>query len=150
MLCSNDTWRSTILFGFRAAVIAQTLSVVSQAPLAGLALSGHSAALKAHMVFGGFAMLASAVQMACALPLRNVLRHWMVLASAGLVIGEGLQMASGRLHLFALHLPLGLALFAGLTVSSLSALNAVRICDCPPREVRPSRWSARSLIGGES
>ena len=34
-----------------------------------------------------------------------------VAASIGLLLAEGLQMLSGRLHAFALHLPLGAGLF---------------------------------------
>jgi hypothetical protein len=37
--------------------------------------------------------------------------EWLIAASIGLTAAEGFQMASGRLQLFALHLPLGTALF---------------------------------------
>ena len=146
---SNDTARSSVLLGFRAAVVGQTLAVAGQSLLAGLALSGSAVALNAHMVLGGFALLTSLLQLGLALPLRHALPRWIVPASVGLLVGEGIQMASGKLHLFALHLPLGLALFAGLTAFSLWALNAVRVCDCPPNQSSAYPWSARS-IGGET
>lgn len=124
MALDSSIWRSRISFGFRAAVIGQTLTVVGQALLAGLALSGNASALHFHMVLGGLALLTGLMQAGLAFALLDELPRWMVLISVGLLFGEAAQMASGRSHLFALHLPLGVALFAGLTVSSIWVLNA--------------------------
>lgn len=118
--------------GFRVAVIGQTMAVAGQALLAGMALSGSGSALDAHMEFGGFALLASLVQVGLALALAGELPRWVVVVSVGLAFGEAVQMASGKLHLFALHLPLGVALFAGLAVSSMWVVNAIRTRDGQP------------------
>jgi hypothetical protein len=145
---SIDNWQSTALFGFRAAVLGQTVAIAAQAVLAGLALSGYSTALAAHMMVGGFALFISVVQVALALLLEREVRREALVASAGLLIGEGVQMASGRLHLFAVHLPLGVALFAGAVMLSLWAMDVVPACDCPPSRVTVGRW-AGSSIGDE-
>ncbi|GEM_PF-5998901 len=53
MAIGKGFWRSKISFGFRAAVIGQTLAVAGQALLAGMALSGSANAAEAHMKLGG-------------------------------------------------------------------------------------------------
>jgi len=126
----SDRSRPGILSAFRAAVIGQTLAVFLQPLLAGLALSGNLGALNAHMMLGGLALLISLAQVVLALFLGNDMPRPAVAASVGLFVGEGAQMASGRLHLFVFHLPIGAALFAGLTLTSLWVLNVVPICDC--------------------
>ena len=126
----SDNPRPGILSAFRAAVIGQTLAVFLQPLLAGLALSGNLAALNAHMMLGGLALLISLAQVMLALFLGSDMPRPAVAASVGLFVGEGAQMASGRLHLFVFHLPIGAALFAGLTLTSLWVLNVVPICDC--------------------
>lgn len=149
MALSNSIWRSTVSFGFRAAVIAQTLAVAGQAVLAGLALSGTASAVDAHMVLGGFALLACLMQMALALALGHELPRWLVFLSGGLAFGQVAQMASGKLHLFALHIPLGVALFAGLTVSSMWALNPVPTSECPYDQISAYGGLSAHLPGGE-
>jgi hypothetical protein len=66
------------------------------------------------MTNGGLALLISVVQVVFGVLGKNQLPRWAPIASVALFLGEGIQMASGRLHLFALHVPLGLALFARL------------------------------------
>jgi hypothetical protein len=110
----DDSWRSGIALTFRAAVFGQTIAVLGQALLAGLAISGDARALAAHMINGGLALLISGVQVVFGVLMKSQLPRWALIASVALFLGEGIQMASGRLHLFAVHLPLGLALFAGL------------------------------------
>ena len=140
--------RSGISSAFRAAVIGQTLAVFLQPLLAGLALSGDLGALNAHMVLGGLALVISVVQVVLALSPGHDVPRPAIAASVGLFLGEGVQMASGRLGLFVLHLPVGATLFAGLTLMSLWALNVVPICDC--RQSVTTRASpARSMIGGD-
>jgi len=124
-----DKPRPGIISAFRAAVIGQTLAVFLQPLLAGLALSGNLGALNAHMMLGGLALLISLAQVVLALFLGSDMPRPAVAASVGLFVGEGAQMASGRLHLFVFHLPIGAALFAGLTLTSLWVLNVVPICD---------------------
>lgn len=107
-------YRIALAFGFRACVIGQAIAVFSQAVLAGLALSGNPSALSAHTVNGGIALLMSRLQLILALVVRSDLPPWAPSASFGLCVAEGLQMLSGRRHLFSLHLPVGVALFAVL------------------------------------
>jgi hypothetical protein len=90
------------------------IAVLVQAALAGLALSGYGRALSAHMVNGALSLLISLLQVGFGVLLKNQLPRWALRVSVVLLGGEGIQMASGRLQLFAVHLPLGLALFAGL------------------------------------
>ena len=130
MAFAVDKPRPGIISAFRAAVIGQTLAVFLQPLLAGLALSGNLGALNAHMMLGGLALLISLAQVVLALFLGSDMPRPAVAASVGLFVGEGAQMASGRLHLFVFHLPIGAALFAGLTLTSLWVLNVVPICDC--------------------
>ena len=130
MAFAVDKPRPGIVSAFRAAVIGQTLAVFLQPLLAGLALSGNLGALNAHMMLGGLALLISLAQVVLALFLGSDMPRPAVAASVGLFVGEGAQMASGRLHLFVFHLPIGAALFAGLTLTSLWVLNVVPICDC--------------------
>ena len=129
MAFAVDKPRPGIISAFRAAVIGQTLAVFLQPLLAGLALSGNLEALNAHMMLGGLALLISLAQVVLALFLGSDMPRPAVAASVGLFVGEGAQMASGRLHLFVFHLPIGAALFAGLTLTSLWVLNVVPICD---------------------
>ena len=129
MAFAVDKPRPGIISAFRAAVIGQTLAVFLQPLLAGLALSGNLGALNAHMMLGGLALLISLAQVVLALFLGSDMPRPAVAASVGLFVGEGAQMASGRLHLFVFHLPIGAALFAGLTLTSLWVLNVVPICD---------------------
>jgi hypothetical protein len=65
------------------------------------------------MFVGGAAFSISAVQVVLAFLLRRLAYApgWLIAASIGLTAAERLQMASGHLQLFALHLPLGTALF---------------------------------------
>ena len=130
MAFAVDKPRPGLISAFRAAVIGQTLAVFLQPLLAGLALSGNLGALNAHMMLGGLALLISLAQVVLALFLGSDMPRPAVAASVGLFVGEGAQMASGRLHLFVFHLPIGAALFAGLTLTSLWVLNVVPICDC--------------------
>ena len=124
---TKDNWQSAMAIGFRAAAIGQMTAVLGQALLAGLALSGDASALSAHMANGALGLVISLLQVLFAVPLRisNHLPRWALVASLGLLLSEGVQMASGRLHMFAVHLPLGLALFAGL----VSVVFYVRAAD---------------------
>lgn len=139
--------RAGSISAFRAAVIGQTLAVFLQPLLAGLALSGNLRALNAHMMLGALALIISLVQMVLALFLGNVIRRPAIASSVGLFLGEGAQMASGRLHLFVFHLPIGASLFAGLALSSLWVLNLVPI-SCCGQSVR-TFVAASSMIRGD-
>src|SRR5262250_770996 len=108
---------------FRFGVAAQAIALLAQALLAGLALSGSEAALAAHMPAGASTFLISAAQVVAVFLLRRSgqIPRWVVAASIGLLLAEGLQMLSGRLYVLALHLPLGAGLFGasiGLAISA--------------------------------
>jgi hypothetical protein len=98
---------------FRLIIAAQATALLPQALLAGLGLSGSEAALDAHMSFGGAILVVSAAQVTVALLLRRSVgvSRWPVVASIGLSVADAVQMITGRLQLFALHLPVGVALF---------------------------------------
>jgi len=98
--------------GLRIGASVQVLAMLAQAVLAGLALSGRPV-LPAHMVNGSVVLLGGFVQLIFALWLRNSneLPPYTLSASIALPAGEALQMASGRLGLLAVHLPLGVGLF---------------------------------------
>jgi hypothetical protein len=108
---------------FLLVIAGQAAVLPAQALLAGLAISGSEAALGAHMAVGGTSLLISAVQVAAALLLRRSARipRWLIAVSIGFSVADAAQMAAGRLQLFALHLPLGGALFGasiGLAIYS--------------------------------
>lgn len=145
---NSDKAQPGIISAFRAAVIGQTLAVFLQPLLAGLALSGNLGALNAHMMLGGLALLIALVQVVLALFLGPEIARTATVASVGLFLGEAAQMASGRLHLFAFHLPIGAALFAGLALSSLWVLNVVPICECG-QTVGTYSSPASSMIRGD-
>ena len=98
---------------FRLVIAAQAAALLPQALLAGLGLSGSKAAVDAHMSFGGAILLLAAAQVIAAFLLRRSTRipRWPVVASIGLSVADAVQMGAGRLQLFALHLPLSVALF---------------------------------------
>jgi hypothetical protein len=98
---------------FLLAIAGQAAVLLTQALLGGLAISGSEAALLAHMAVGGTSLLISAVQVAAALLLRRSagIPRLLVAVSIGFSVADISQMAAGRLQLFALHLPLGVALF---------------------------------------
>ena len=111
------------VISFRMAASAPVLAMFAQVVLAGLAFSDSAIALTAHMLNGAAAVLASAVQTGFAVLLwrwREVPR-WPLIASVAVLAGELSQMVSGRFHVSALHLPLGVGLFGALTVLVFSA-----------------------------
>lgn len=112
MASDAEIWRFNIARGFRATIVGHTVALFGQAVLAGLALSGDADALPAHMTLGALTLLISASQVSPALMSRTQIPRWALLASIALLGGDGIQMASGRLHLFVVHLPLGLPLVA--------------------------------------
>lgn len=108
MMTTRTVW------GFRLAIAAQPVALLAQATLAGLALSARGTkALAAHMMVGGTIFAISAAQVVLVFLLWRAARvpGWLITASVGLMAADGLQMASGRLQVFALHLPLGAGLF---------------------------------------
>ena len=111
---SSHAWTTGLVWGFRLAIAAQAVALVVQTIWAGLALSGCSTdALAARMLVGGIIFVISAAQVVLMFLLWRVAQvpGWLTAASVGLIVADGLQMASGRLQIFAIHLPLGAGLF---------------------------------------
>lgn len=97
---------------FRWVTAAQPAALLAQALLAGLALSGNATALDAHMAVGAATVILAVVQAALAFRWQRAgAPRWPLAVSLGLLGADILQMASGRLQFFVLHLPLGVALF---------------------------------------
>ena len=90
---------------FRWVIAAQVMAVLLQALMAGLALSGSQAALRAHMALGGATLLIAAVQAIAAFLLTRNARipRPLVGANIAFLAADTVQMATGRLQLFALH-----------------------------------------------
>ncbi|MBS0420945.1 MAG: hypothetical protein JSR66_24755 [Proteobacteria bacterium] len=103
---------------FRIAASAQAFGMLIQAVLAGMALSNSAMALTAHMFNGATTFLVSALQAGSAVILwrSREIPRWPLIASVVLMAGDLAQMVSGRLHVFALHLPLGVGLFGVLAM----------------------------------
>jgi hypothetical protein len=106
-----------ISIGFRIAASAAAAAMLVQAVLAGLALSGRPAALKAHVFNGAAVFILSVAQMVFVILLRRRSdRRWPLIASATLLLGQMLQMASGRFLLLSAHIPIGVGLFGLMTI----------------------------------
>ena len=147
MISSFVNRRSAILLGFRTSAVGQMIALFGQALLAGAALSGNSASLSAHLMIGEVALVFSILQVVFGLFLRNKLPEWVLVASAGLLLGDIAQMASGRRHLFAIHLPLGLSLFA--TLVPLVLWIAKDITFIHNTNALPGDPAVKLSIGGE-
>ena len=146
MASGSGNWRTAILLGFRACIVGQMIAIFSQALLAGSALSGNPGSLTSHVTIGGVALVFSILQLGFGILLTNKLPGWVLVASAGLLVGEIAQMASGRRHWFAVHLPLGLALFATLVPLVLWVANELAFTSARfAHEDSAGKWS----IGGE-
>jgi hypothetical protein len=106
------------VISFRIAASAQAIAMFAQTVLAGMALSGSAMALTAHMFNGAATVLASAMQAGFAVLLwrSRQFPRGLLIASVALLAGQLSQIVSGRFHVFALHLPLGVGLFGVLTV----------------------------------
>jgi hypothetical protein len=106
------------VLGFRLVASAAAAAMLMQAVLAGLALSGRPAALNAHMFNGAAVFVLSAAEVVIAILLRRAkdLPRWALVASAVLLLGQILQMLSGRFHLLSVHIPLGVGLFGLMMV----------------------------------
>jgi asparagine N-glycosylation enzyme membrane subunit Stt3 len=155
MVIGDSNGRQSLsAIGFRVAATAQLIAVLAQALLAGLALSGNASALAAHVSNGGLALLICLLQLVFALLLSrsNQRLRWLVVASAALFLGEGMQMASGRLHLFVLHLPLGVVLFGGLGPFVVWAWTRrpAPISESRTEQVAPGSLLGRVRVGGDS
>jgi hypothetical protein len=95
----------------RVVAALELFALAAGASFGGLALNGAGSALDLHMIAGAAAMLLAVAQLAVCLarPAPRRLR----LLSLALLLAVAAQAASGAMHVFALHLPLALAIFAG-------------------------------------
>jgi hypothetical protein len=131
-----------LLMVFRLVIATQAVALLAQALLAGLALSGSEAALATHMAVGGATLILSMVQLVAAFLLRRSgqIPGWPVAASIGFVVADAVQMAVGRLQIFALHLPLGVGLF-GVAIGLAIYAWAWRLQNADPVSVRAGRFA---------
>jgi asparagine N-glycosylation enzyme membrane subunit Stt3 len=100
------------------------MAVLAQAFLAGLALSGSQDALRAHTALGGVTLLLAAVQAVAAFLLRRNPRNARTsrrLVGASIAFFGCRQCTNGSGSLFALHLPLGVALFGAAVALAIYA-----------------------------
>ncbi|MGH7022009.1 MAG: hypothetical protein ACREEB_00310 [Caulobacteraceae bacterium] len=113
----------------RGVLVLQAAVLMAQALLAGLALAGGGGpALGAHMAGGGVSLLLAVVQVGLVLALWRQGRgpSWLVAASLVFLAADGMQAVAGRAHLFALHLPLGVALFGAAVGLSIRSWDLAR------------------------
>jgi hypothetical protein len=105
---------------FRWALAAQAVVLLVQAFLAGSALAGSARSLALHRTLGGVALLLAIAQVGIAVMLWRASRAtpWLAAANIAFLVAAGAQMAAGRVRLFALHLPLGVALFGAAVALS--------------------------------
>lgn len=101
---------------FRATATVYALAAVAQPFLAGLFLSGSFSALKAHEVTGQAVGGLGILTLICAILLWRVGGGSVaaVRISGGLLVGVVLQIILGYDRLLALHVPLGVAMVAGI------------------------------------
>jgi hypothetical protein len=101
---------------FRATATAYALAAAAQPLLAGLLLSGSFSALKAHEVTGQAVGGLGILTLICAILLWQVGGGSVaaVRISGGLLVGVVLQIILGYDRLLALHVPLGVAMVAGI------------------------------------
>ena len=113
-----------VVFGFRFVASLAAAAMLVQAALAGLALTGRSAALRAHMFTGAAIFVFSVIEFVFVILLRRTtdFPRWPLVASAALLLGQMLQMASGRFLLLSAHIPLGVGLFGLMSVLAYWAL----------------------------
>lgn len=101
---------------FRTTATIYALAAVTEPFLAGLFLSGSFSALKAHQVTGQAIGALGILTLICAILLWRVGGGPVtaVRISGGLLVGVVLQIFLGQDHVLALHVPLGVALVAGI------------------------------------
>ena len=133
---------------FCSAIAAQVGAILAQAFLAGSALSGNEPALRAHMVLGVATLLASAVQAITAFLLTRAAQipKWLVGASIAFLVADAVQMAAGRLQLFSLHLPLGVALFGAAAALGIYAWGWRPEQRTELQEIRPGGPALNGLL----
>jgi len=102
-----------MMAALQGVLILQAAALMAQGLLAGLALAGGSSALGLHMAVGTVSLVLAVVQVGAVLLLWRQGRGPLRLVAANLLFlaGDGVQAVAGSAHLFALHLPLGVALF---------------------------------------
>lgn len=98
----------------RATVTALALAVFAQPVLAGLFLGGNADMIGVHGGIGALIELLALVQIIVAVVFWRAGHGpaWPILAGAGIFLAVFAQAAAGYVRLLALHLPLGVTLFA--------------------------------------
>jgi hypothetical protein len=108
----------TARWALRTVITVQTLDLFAQAMLAGHFLNGSYGSLRLHSTNGTIIGIIGIAQMVAALlywrPGGGA--GWPTLASLGLFITEALQIALGHSRVIAVHVPLGVAIVAAMTL----------------------------------
>ncbi|OIJ89991.1 hypothetical protein BIV24_18670 [Streptomyces colonosanans] len=99
---------------FRIAVTCEAALALGQAVLAGSFLSGHYEALKMHELNAAITVVVALALIVAAVLLWRPGRGpgWPALASAALLVSEGLQVGMGYNRTLAVHIPLGVGIVA--------------------------------------
>jgi len=106
----------------RYVLLVHTLCLFAQSALAGEFLSGTDAVVKVHEWAAWATVAICAVQIAAAgLALRNGgASLWLFAGTILVFLGEALQIGTGYGRFLRVHLPLGVALFAGVSWQLIS------------------------------
>ncbi len=106
-----------LLKTFRAVVAINLLVIFIQFIFAGQMLSGNSLAAKLHGFTGLLLLALRAIQMAplIALRVKGMCPGWLVLSNIGVLLAEVVEAVCGHFHILAVHVPLGLAIFGGIS-----------------------------------
>jgi hypothetical protein len=101
---------------YRGVLIVNVSAMLLQSVFAGRLLGGHPRSLLLHERTAKFLVLLAVAQLMLAvyLRMRSNLPRWIPIASAGLLLAEVIEFAAGDLHMLALHVPLGVAIFGGM------------------------------------
>lgn len=106
---------------FRWFVTAAAVLAFAQAALAGAFLGGHYGALDLHSINADFAAVAALGMAVVGVLIWRPGRGaaWPALVSLGVLMAEALQIHAGYARSLGLHVPLGVAIVAGLLVLAL-------------------------------
>jgi hypothetical protein len=107
----------TALILVRVVLAINLLVVFIQFIFAGEMLGGSDLAVNLHDVTGLVVFIVGLVQLTIfiRLKLRRLCPSWLVVSNLMLITSELIEGACGHSHILWLHVPLGLAIFAGIT-----------------------------------
>jgi hypothetical protein len=118
------TWMKT----YRTVVLVNFLVIFAQFAFAGQMLGGNGSAVALHGYTGVLLVLIGLVQAALSIGLKakRIAPTWLVVANVGIVAAEVTEAVCGHFHHVALHVPLALAIFAGVMRQLFWAMRETR------------------------